>query len=109
MTKQEIFKKFVTESEITIPRFTGNDDGGLGFLDQPDSWESTSITEVDSAKQRVLQIASHLPAQAVTGKKLAGLVAHIAGKNGDPDAKHIATIIAGDPEYVRADLMADAY
>ena len=106
MNKQEVFEKFVTESAITIPRFTGDDDGGLGFLDQPDSWGNASIDEVVSAKQRVLQIASHIPARAVAGKKLASLVAHIAGENGDSDAEHIAAIIAGDPEYVRADLLS---
>ena len=106
MKKHEIFKKFVMDSEITIPRFTGgDDDGGLEFLDQPESFENASIVEVESAKKRVLQIADTI--QNVEGKKLAAVVAHIAGENGDSDAEHIALIIAGDPAYVKADLMAN--
>jgi len=106
MTKQEVFKKFVEESQVTIPRFTGVDDGGLGFLDQPDEWQDATTEEVRAAKNRLIGLADTIaPAK---GLKFASVVASAARKAKDDDAEHIAELIAGMPEYVKADLLAGA-
>lgn len=107
MTKHEAFKQFVESTEITIPRFTGTDDGGLSFLDQPDSWENATAEEVAAAKKRAIEISNTITAEQTRGYKLASLVASAARKRGDNDAAHIADMVDGVHEYVVADLVAE--
>lgn len=106
MTKHEVFKKFVTETDLTIPRFTGTDDG-LEFLDRPEAFANAPVVDVESARCRAIEIAEQISSEHTQGIKLGSIVARIAGNNGDSDAEYIATIISDDPQYVREDLLAD--
>lgn len=105
MSKHAIFEKFVLAASITIPRFTGHEKSELDFLDQPDAWDSAPESEVTEAKQQAIEISRRISVEQTKGRKLAGMVATIARKQGDQDAAYIADIIAGYREYVVADLL----
>lgn len=106
--KYDALESAILNGQFNIVRFTGTDDGGLGFLDQPDEWQNATAQEIESAKTRVLEIASRLIANGIIlrGKKLAAVVGVEARKSGDNDAAEIADQVGGNSAYIRADVIA---